>query len=123
MIRKSLNTFLVILGLLLGYHLIRFQFRLSLNSASETTFFIGLSTTLISLIVVSKATTVFSGITFVFKSFSKDFRDKYPKYYDYYEERNGEKGPSSYGYYYFVAGLVLIGISLILSQIILNNIP
>jgi|SRR5690554_5747192 len=110
---KVIRVSLVLIVLSIIYHLFRFQLKVSNNSVSESLFIISLPFSLISLIKVTGAGSVFNGISFVTKSLGKNFRDKYPKYHDYYEERLSEKNTPNYRYYFLIISIIQLIISVI----------
>lgn len=117
MIKRILIITSSLLTISFIYHLLRFRLEFTYSSTSEAVFMVGLPTMLISLIRVTGAGGVFNGITFVYKSLGKEFRNKYPKYNDYYQSRMEDKTPPSLSFYFLIIGVIMFVLGIILGLI------
>lgn len=65
------------------------------------------------VLTITNVARVFAGASFVVKSLSKEFRERYKTYHDYHQAKNEIESKGVYGGKVLIIGLIYIAIALI----------
>jgi hypothetical protein len=82
------------------------------ESLSNAFFYVGIIMFFGGVLTVTNVARVFAGASFVVKSLSKEFRERYKTYHDYFLAKNDESSKGAYGGRVLIIGIIYIVIAL-----------
>jgi polyferredoxin len=82
------------------------------ESLSNAFFYVGIIMFFGGILTVTNVARVFAGASFVVKSLSKEFRERYKTYHDYHLAKNDAESKNIYGGRVLIIGIIYILVAL-----------
>jgi hypothetical protein len=108
---RTLIYFVVSFAVVVLFHVVVDGTQTTNESLSNAFFYVGITMFFGGVLTVTNVARVFTGATFIARSLSKEFRERYKTYNDYHQTKHSEESKGVYGGKVLIIGLIYIGIS------------
>jgi hypothetical protein len=109
---KTIIYLLISLIAIVLLHWILYGSNITYESLADVFFYVGIMMFFGGILTITNVARLFAGATYIVRSFSKEFRERYKNYHEYHDAKvvNVEKG--IYGGRVIIIGVIYIAISI-----------